>query len=95
MRVGAVLRVLRSAFLNMVIYVKPGCFWCVDVLNWLKKRGMSHTAVDVFADRAGFDRMREISGQTKAPTLEMPDGDVLADFDVSELERFLEARGGR
>lgn len=36
--------------------------------------------------------MRQISGQTKAPTLEMPDGAVLADFDVKQLERFLGER---
>jgi hypothetical protein len=36
--------------------------------------------------------MKQISGQTKAPTLEMPDGEMLADFDVAELERFLKAR---
>jgi hypothetical protein len=39
--------------------------------------------------------MKEISGQTKAPTLEMPDGEVLADFDVAELERFLARRDAR
>jgi hypothetical protein len=51
--------------------------------------------VDVFADRSAFDRMKQISGQTKAPTLEMPDGAVLADFDLAELERFLKAREAR
>ena len=81
--------------MNMVVYVKPGCFWCSDALSWLQARGIEHTAVDVFADRAAFDRMKEISGQTKAPTLEMPDGKVLADFDVAELERFLARRDAR
>jgi glutathione S-transferase len=51
--------------------------------------------VDVFADRSAFDRMKQISGQTKVPTLEMPDGEVLADFDVAELERFFKARESR
>jgi len=36
--------------------------------------------------------MRQISGQSKAPTLEMPDGAVLADFDVGQLEKFLSQR---
>ena len=81
--------------MNMVVYVKPGCFWCSDALAWLQARGVEHTAVDVFADRAAFDRMKEISGQTKAPTLEMTDGEVLADFDVAELERFLTRRDAR
>ena len=91
-------RCLRDAgviILNMVVYVKPSCFWCADALSWLKQRGVAHTAVDVFSDRAAYDRMRAISGQSKAPTLEMPNGDVLADFDVKKLEHFLEARGQR
>lgn len=79
----------------MIVYVKPGCFWCTDAIAWLKSHRIAHTETDVFADRAAFDRMRQISGQTKAPTLEMPDGEVLADFDVAQLERFLKAREGR
>jgi len=77
----------------MVVYVKPGCFWCTDAIAWLRTKGIAHTETDVFADRAAYDRMRTISGQTKAPTLEMPDGEVLADFDVAQLERFLIGRG--
>lgn len=75
-----------------VIYVKPGCFWCVDALRWLESRGIAHTVRDVIADPADFARMRAISGQSKAPTLEMPDGSVLADFDVAQLEAFLNGR---
>lgn len=76
----------------MIVYIKPGCFWCSDAISWLVSKSIVHTAKDVFADRAAFDRMKQISGQTKAPTLEMPDGTVLADFDVAQLERFLEER---
>lgn len=79
----------------MIVYVKPGCFWCTDAIAWLKSRRIAHTVTDVFADRGAFDRMKQISGQTKAPTLEMPDGAVLADFDVAQLESFLKAREGR
>ena len=45
--------------------------------------------VDVLTDAAAYKRMREISGQSLTPTLEMPDGKVLADFDVGQLEKFL------
>jgi glutaredoxin len=79
----------------MVVYVKPGCFWCSDAIAWLESKDIAHKAVDVFADRSAFDRMKQISGQTKAPTLEMTDGEVLADFDVRQLERFLNARETR
>jgi carbamoylphosphate synthase small subunit len=38
--------------------------------------------------------MRQISGQSLTPTLEMEDGRVLADFDTRQLEKFLRDRGG-
>ncbi len=73
----------------MLLYIKPGCSWCYDAMDWLRERGIAFEALDVFADRAAYQRMREISGQTLAPTLEMPDGSVLADFGTDELEEFL------
>ena len=36
-----------------------------------------------------FDEMREISGQTLAPVIDV-DGEVLADFGPDELEKFWE-----
>jgi glutaredoxin 3 len=77
----------------MIVYVKPGCWWCVEALDWMRERGLAHKVVDVFAEPGAYDHMRAISGQGKAPTLEMPDGAVLADFDVGQLERFLKERG--
>jgi glutaredoxin len=77
----------------MKLYVKTWCPWCVDAENWLKARGISYEQKDVLSDAAAFSRMREISGQSLTPTLEMPDGSVLADFDVGQLERFLRQRG--
>ena len=53
---------------------------------------MAFQKVDVLSDAVAFARMREISGQSLTPTLEMEDGDVLADFDVGQLEGFLRGR---
>jgi hypothetical protein len=58
----------------------------------MKARGLAFREIDVFSEPGAFDRMREISGQSLAPTLEMADGTVLADFDVGQLERFLKER---
>lgn len=77
----------------MIVYVKPGCGWCVEALAWLRSKGIAHEVRDVFADREALARMRAISGQSKAPTVEMPDGAVLADCGVDELREFLSARG--
>ncbi|MEO6847993.1 MAG: glutaredoxin domain-containing protein [Chthoniobacterales bacterium] len=72
----------------MKVYVKPWCPWCVDAISWLKKNGYTFEEINVLTDRAAFDRMREISGQSLTPTLEINDL-VLPDFDVKQLERFL------
>jgi glutaredoxin 3 len=75
------------------LYVKSWCPWCVDAERWLARRGLSFERVDVLEDGSAYSRMRRLSGQSLTPTLEMPDGGVLADFDVGELEGFLRRRG--
>lgn len=76
----------------MTVYYKPWCPWCVQAVNWLKGRNYRFTSVDVLTDAAACQHMRQISGQSLTPTLETEDGKVLADFDVGQLEKFLERR---
>lgn len=73
----------------MILYIKPWCPWCIEAVDWMKRKGLSFTAVDVLSDAAARARMESISGQSLTPTLEMPDGTVLADFDIRQLEQFL------
>lgn len=75
----------------MKLYVKVWCPWCIDAIDWLKTHGYAFELIDVLADEAAYRRMFEISGQRKTPTLELPTGEVLPDFDVAQLERFLSA----
>lgn len=72
-----------------VLYIKPGCPWCVDVEAYLRREGIDYEAVNVSRDREGMREMVELSGQTLAPTMDW-DGEILADFGVSELIPFLE-----
>ena len=74
----------------MNLYIKPWCPWCIEAVDWLKQRGVEFRSVDVLADAGAFEHMRKISSQSLTPTLEMPDGSVLADFDTRQLGRFLE-----
>lgn len=76
----------------MKLFIKRGCPWCVQAEDWLRSRGMAYEAVDVLRDGAAYDEMRRISGQTLAPTLLMPDGAVLPDFDTRQLEVFIAER---
>jgi glutaredoxin len=74
-----------------ILYVKAGCPWCDEAEDFLKEHGITYDRVNVSADRAGFEKMRELSGQTKAPTMDWA-GEVLADFGANELEAFLRER---
>lgn len=76
----------------MEVYIKPGCPWCVEVEAYLQKHGYEYEAIDVIADNAAFERMRELFGQTSAPSMMV--GELkLADFGVEELVPFLEEHG--
>ena len=72
-----------------ILYVKPGCPYCTEVISFLDEHGVSYTQKDVIRDPAAFEEMKAKSGQTKAPTLDWY-GKVLADFGVEELKPFLQ-----
>jgi len=83
---------LRGEYIiGMKLYVKVWCPWCVDAVNWLKIRGYRYEQIDVLANKADYDHMKAISGQRLTPTLELDSGEVLPDFDVRQLEKFLAA----
>jgi len=72
----------------LTLYVKTGCPWCVEAEEILERNGISYDRVDVLRDKKAFQYMREISGQSKAPTLEWEDS-ILSDFGPEELTEFL------
>jgi glutaredoxin 3 len=74
------------------LYVKTGCPWCEEVLDYLDDKEIEYDKVVVSGDRDAMDEMVEVSGQSKAPTMDW-DGDVLADFGVDELVPFLRKKG--
>lgn len=71
-----------------ILYVKPGCSWCTEVIEFLSANGVSYREQDVTSTPAAFDEMQRKSGQTRAPTLDWH-GHILADFGVDELVPFL------
>ena len=75
-----------------ILYVKAGCPWCEDAVEWLDKHGYEFDQIDVRRDPSKAEELRQISGQTKAPTLKVGDK-VLPDFDTKQLERFLNENG--
>ena len=75
-----------------IVYINPGCPWCDEVIDYLNANGIRHQQVIVSGNREAMQAMIDLSGQTKAPTMDW-DGEVLADFGVDELVPFLKRRG--
>lgn len=75
-----------------ILYVKAGCSWCEEVLEFLDSRRIGYRKVMVSGDAEAMQAMIDLSGQSKAPTMDWH-GEVLADFGVDELVPFLKERG--
>jgi len=70
------------------LYVKQGCPWCDAAEEKLHELGVTYERREVRSHPEFFREMRDISGQSKAPVLDL-DGRVLADFGPEELPEFL------
>ena len=75
-----------------VLYLKPGCPWCEEVVSYLGKKKIAVKKVIVSGNREAMQEMVDLSGQSKAPTMDWH-GEVLADFGVDELIPFLKKKG--
>ncbi len=71
------------------LYIKRGCPWCREALEFFRDRNVDLVVKDVLVDREAMRRMQEISGQSRTPTLEF-DGFICADFDTGELTAALD-----
>jgi monothiol glutaredoxin len=67
------------------LFIKPGCPWCDEAIDWLDARQIQYETLDVIRNAAARAEMLELTGQTRAPSVEW-DGHVLADFGADELE---------
>lgn len=77
-----------------ILYVKRGCPYCAAAMDYLDQHEITYKKIDVRGNPAGMEELKRISGQTKTPTLVL-NGNVLADFEISQLERFLASQQDR
>ena len=75
-----------------ILYIKRGCPWCDEVVAYLERKKIEVQIFTVSSDREAMQEMINLSGQSKAPTMDWH-GEVLADFGVDELVPFLKAHG--
>ena len=71
-----------------ILYVKQSCPWCEAAEEKLHELGVAYERREVRSNPEFFKEMREISGQSKAPVLDL-NGRILADFGPEELPEFL------
>ena len=77
---------LKKIFMSKpILYVKQGCPWCADALEYFSKVGLEVELVDVRTDPSRMSELEAISGQTKTPTLKNGDF-IVADFDIEEFK---------
>ena len=74
-----------------ILYVKRGCPYCAAAKEYLDQHQIEYQEVEVRSDPAAMQKLEELSGQKKTPTLDW-NGDVLANFGTDELESFLAER---
>jgi glutaredoxin 3 len=73
-----------------ILYVKRGCPYCQAATNYLDQQQIAYQPVEVRGNPAQMQKLQEISGQSKTPTL-VWNGDVLANFGTEELDAFVSA----
>ena len=77
---------------GLTLYSRPMCSWCVDAKNYLANRGYEFTVIDVGRNPKAYEEMTRLSDQDCVPTLVAGD-QVLANFDIAQLEKFLSTHG--
>lgn len=82
------LTVERMAKELPILYVKRGCPWCHEAVEFLDGHGIGYRLKEVTSDAAAFAEMQQKSGQTRTPTFDW-NGRILADFGTDELVPFL------
>ena len=76
--------------MDLKLYSREWCSWCIDAKDYLTERGYQFTEIDVGEDRQAYQEMKELSEQACVPTF-VAGEKVLANFDTDQLKEFLRA----
>jgi glutaredoxin len=78
---------LKEKNMNLpILFVKQGCPWCVEALEYFQEIDLSLDIVDVRQSPDKMDELFACSGQGLTPTLKNGDF-VVADFDIGEFKQ--------
>lgn len=74
--------------MELKLYSREWCSWCIDAKDYLTEKGYKFTEIDVGQDRDAYEQMKDLSDQTYVPTF-VAGEKVLANFDTDQLQQFL------
>ncbi len=69
-----------------ILYIKQGCPWCLDALEYFKNINLSVDVVDVINNPTKMVELVKCSDQNKTPTLKNGEF-VVSDFDINEFKQ--------
>ncbi len=78
--------------MKITVYLKTGCPWAAEVMDFLDAHGLRYTAKDILKHPQYAREVREKSGQSKSPTLDI-DGEMVPDAGVEDVAKMLEKKG--
>ncbi len=73
---------------EVTVYTAPWCGWCRKTLAFLDERGVDYVNKDIEADEEYADELREKTGGTAIPLVEI-DGTQVRGFDPGEMAALL------
>ena len=73
---------------KVVIYSTPTCPYCKRAKEYLSRKGISYTDIDVAQDREKAKEMTQKSGQMSVPVI-IIDGEIVVGFDQAQLDKLL------
>ena len=70
------------------IYSTPSCAYCKTLREYLTKRNIEFTNIDVSKDEKELDKMVKDSGQLGVPVVDI-DGEIIIGFDKKKIDELL------
>ncbi|MFC1658601.1 glutaredoxin family protein [Candidatus Omnitrophota bacterium] len=70
------------------VYSTPTCPYCKQAKQFLKEKNISFQDIDVSADTAAAEEMKQKSGQMGVPVLDI-DGQIITGFDRASISTAL------
>ena len=73
---------------KVVVYSTPTCPYCKRAKEYLSRKGIAYTEINVAADREKAKEMIQKSGQMGVPVITV-DGEVVVGFNQATLDKLL------